>query len=338
MTCVLGYSGGTAGTACLMSGGRILSWAASERGAPGSATISACLDAADAGWRDVDMVVDCGVEAFPLHPWDPLTGVPHGVPRVTVSRHDALAHAAAASSAFGDGVVAVVSCHGTERYEREAGLRYESDSLYELVDRRLSLRLRHSASAGRSTLATALDFRRHVCRYVFGAAAEDLAPADGLAALASSGRPGRWSDAAALRCEAGRVGVESSALGHLAPERARSALADPTANDLAFHADVAHWAQTLIEAAVLGQLTDWYRELPRARLIYTGGLAFDGTLNRRVGADTPFGRVHVHGAADARSAAIGCCLHGLTRLTDRAVPFVGGGPVGRTAAGPAGSE
>ncbi|MFI1536193.1 hypothetical protein [Streptomyces anandii] len=124
MSCkyVLGYSGGLAGTACLVAGGRILSWAEPERGAPGSAAIAGCLEAADVSWKNVDMVVDCAVEAFALNPRDPLVTVPDGIPRMTVSRHDALAHAAAAYSPFHDGAVAVVSCYGTERYEREAGV------------------------------------------------------------------------------------------------------------------------------------------------------------------------------------------------------------------------
>ncbi|MFG3658018.1 hypothetical protein [Streptomyces sp. NPDC047706] len=324
---VLGYSGGLDGTACLVADGRVLSWSRYRRGAPGSAAVADCLDAAGVGWRDVGLVVECAVEPHPLRPWDPLSAVPEGVPRVTVSRHDALARATAASFPFRDAAVAVVSCPGTARYTREAGVWYESDSLYDLADGHLSLRLRHCAPASRSALSTVLDFRRHVCRYVFGTAADGHGRAGGLAALASSGRPGRWSDAAALRSEGSRISVEASALGHLDPARARSALAVPTAADLAFHADVSRWAQTQIETAVLGQLANWASELPRARLLFTGSLAGDGALDRRVGAETPFDHVHLHAPAGERSAALGCGAHGLTLLTGRAVlPFA---PLGR---------
>lgn len=332
---VLGYSGGLDGSACLVADGRVLSWSGSRRGAPGSAAVAACLDAAGVGWREVGMVVDCAVEPYPLRPWDPLSAVPRGVPRVTVSRHDALARAAAASFPFRDAAVAVVSCPGTARYAREAGVWYESDSLYDLADGHLSLRLRHSAPAARPALSTVLDFRRHVCRYVFGPAADGLAPAGGLAVLASSGRPGRWDDAVALRRQGGRIGVEASALGHLDPARARSALPAPTAADLAFHADVARWAQTQIETAVLGQLADWAGEFPSARLLCTGGLAGDAALDRRIGAEAPFAHVRLHAPADERSAALGCGAHGLALLTGRAVLPSVAGPR-RTAAAPAG--
>ncbi|MEV0083710.1 glycosyltransferase [Saccharopolyspora sp. NPDC050642] len=286
-------------TACLVEKSGIVALGELQAGHADFDALSGFLEKAGVSWGQVAAVATC---AGP-HRIDG-SSLPSDVRRIDVTHHTALAYAATVHSTYNDGVIAVVgSSYG-------AGIEpVVTDSLHRLRDGRLEP---IEESLGNPSTATLLGFHRTVSRYVLGR------PDGSLAGAAASGRPDAFGGAAAsaVRFADGRVIVDPSGLGHLDPERS----AEHGTPDAGFHADVARWAQDLIEKAALDLLAHWYELCPATNLAYAGGLAFDAALNSRISTETPFDQVYVHAAPVAGSLAAGCGYYAWAEVLGEVVP------------------
>jgi carbamoyltransferase len=254
------------------------------------AALRYCFESLGVGWPDVALLVSDRAGAPPVPP-----------PRqIVIPRHAAHAHATVVPSGFDNAVVATFAAEGQAvRLQRGGSLQPPQ---------------REGTTPQASARSSVVSFLEAVSEYVFG-----TSKAIGrLAGLAPLGRPDRFDANAsrALRMNRGQIEWQHAAMAHLDPVYRASDLAE----HVDFHADVACWAQRLVEDVVGEQLSEWYERWPLPNLGYGGDLIANTALTTLVAGRTPFEQVFVQPVAGDAGVAVGCCFHGWRDVLGREVP------------------
>ncbi|WP_145521372.1 carbamoyltransferase family protein [Yersinia aldovae] len=339
-TYILGTALSHDGSTSLMKDGRIIVSIEKERlsrikhdGFNDNETIQYCLDTADIKYSDLALIVEqCSYNPLLKEQLDYRKNrvLPPLVPIITLSHHLAHAYSAIGTSPFdemgvvvidghGDsfdnchditGNVLVPSIHNNNRYRYWETCSYyifQNGQLKPILkdfSRWVNHKNRDDYPASTWEIENSIgEFYEGIALYIFG----ELDCAGKLMGLAPYGRP-HVIDWQPFFFDAGRVILRNDWWANIDP--LRDARHVKFKDNFQYYSDLAYWAQTKLEQALIYLFNYYYQLHPMKDFAYVGGVALNATANEKLLKECEFDNLYIQPAAGDNGLSIGCCYYG----------------------------
>lgn len=291
-------------------------------------TVQYCLDAEGIKLKDLSLVVQCA--NFEIPDAEFFNGRRHfnnpSLPFVSISHHLAHAHSAISKCPYNDCNILIIDgcgslyndCIETFNYqtlfENNATKYYEKDSLYHLQNG--SLKVLHkdfSELDDRKYFPISLPTTKHsiggfynaVSQYIFG----NMNDAGKLMGLAPYGKNKLELNAFEF------INEQLFVTNHWKKQLTKPYIDyDHFKLNFQYYADIALWAQTQVEKAILKLFSVRSKHFPHENWCYAGGVALNAVANTKLSQHGVIKNLHVEPASNDAGIALGCAIYGWTQI------------------------